>query len=603
MKNSQVLLLVIFGIFSVNTNAQMCETQKILNVNDLDMLIELTPDNLKHICAKELCQNPTAQNNLHLNQHENLKRIMPDLESVNIEDLKDEEKQGLAELVNDIHKKTIDAIDKQLEGNLDGITGVTDESFSAFLDNYILPEVDVELSLDGKIKVQQRDNSEFDTKFSEKFLTNLTDYFNELRSKSPLQYGAYIKFKTSNSIIEPEKYREEFVSKLKEIRAEFIQMGKSDQEIKNLESYIPRIQKMEIEKLYNSYRVFYQLYPSYFPSSTSGSNLCIDVSCTKYQLNQSDTANIWKEIHKKLKNTLKERSEEIKIRMLSDCYSELIVSKNADTELSSRVAQQSSKYYQAFNSNLSNKISQSSLEDFNRFYSNELKVDPNMKLELPLVERIQTLRGDAAKIPAYVMDSGSSDYISELEYFIDYPDESLGEICEDLNDMNAMGIVGTDSFNMLTKKVNLSYFSCDHDVFGEQIFHHELGHVLSYYAKESELSSESLSKIESLKSCARKNASNVDNPLLSTEEEDFADYVAYSAKREGSKAMMGCTILAPKSDLSGYQNLEIHQVSPGKHSSTFARLLKEMNHTSKSPPFSCLMVMADHPKLKNKCEW
>lgn len=146
--------------------------------------------------------------------------------------------------------------------------------------------------------------------------------------------------------------------------------------------------------------------------------------------------------------------------------------------------------------------------------------------------------------------------------------------------------IGSTDFNGITTKypLEVSDLSCGHPGVGEQIFAHELGHVLSYAIKENKLSATSREAYLRQRACVAGVGQGVfpNDGLYS--EEDMADVVAHTVYADRPE-LMSCALV-------GSENPQLENSNGDPHSTTFVRILREAAHKGVLVGPACRQIVA-----------
>jgi hypothetical protein len=169
-------------------------------------------------------------------------------------------------------------------------------------------------------------------------------------------------------------------------------------------------------------------------------------------------------------------------------------------------------------------------------------------------------------------------------------------------------VIDTETLKQIGNKdqIFVSSFSCQHDLRGQAIVAHELGHAISHIFNTIKLSESSTEFYKNFRKCATNNHKNLPENFINPSsgesaytEEDTADLIAYMAY-PNPKDLFSCTLLSTSLDGKLYDDLSLIQdekKSIDIHSTSLLRVVQEAINKNIDLPYSCLKAIEP---LKNK---
>lgn len=184
---------------------------------------------------------------------------------------------------------------------------------------------------------------------------------------------------------------------------------------------------------------------------------------------------------------------------------------------------------------------------------------------------------------------------------VENPDE-FNPYLSSANPCNGKQRNATDRYKKLTSEkgpeIIVSAFSCNHEVHGEFLTAHEIGHAINDIFKTIKLSSESSALHSSLRKCAIENYKpdiNSKNNLDFRVEEDSADLFAFMAYPD--KGLTFCSALTISTNETSYSNLDFIGSLDDVHSAPLFRIFMEAVNKDIELPISCQRAFGPY---KNK---
>lgn len=137
-------------------------------------------------------------------------------------------------------------------------------------------------------------------------------------------------------------------------------------------------------------------------------------------------------------------------------------------------------------------------------------------------------------------------------------------------------------------KILVSEFSCTHQLYGEQIFLHELAHALSDAFKRGAIIQDSSGGYQRLRECAISNHPTSRLPISKLSrpgdnlytEEDTADLIAFKAAPEG--IIFSCSLLKKTPNNQGFTDLALKSNPADSHSPNLLRVIREVLHKGRT---------------------
>jgi hypothetical protein len=257
--------------------------------------------------------------------------------------------------------------------------------------------------------------------------------------------------------------------------------------------------------------------------------------------------------------------------------------------------------------------------DTHKFIRNYINIDMNLKTDnkdvfnQDDVDKIKEIAQNDRQLKVQAVDklAGISDYelLSNFDNQFYYTKPVLSQLqmfCS--SDMSEIMPIINDHYQPVFDKVKLSKFTCSHPNIGQDIFAHELGHVVSELLSRGNTSDESLAKFRKRRRCVSSlynlpdyqgshSKSHAYDHFRS--EEDMADFFSaqVSNYNRDTKGISMCALLPVVN--GAYSEIQVENRSYDNHSSAFIRIIREAHFKGVELGPNCQKVINKNKHLWN----